>query len=193
MNKNKFNEFLDALALCIDKILSSLSNYGEMPRWGIDPDYPKYSIWNDGYYLTFQGFTGFALNSPQQVAVMDRSKMLKGSPNAGMILANLPTPPDQLGGKNSLKSAPKTLDCDASALPPFGTPEYLVYFENKTTGGLLNILQDDINQLEQFLSQGPNEIIQLIVNIIVMGLISFFYETDVCFNLGKNQTFFKNR
>lgn len=50
----------------------------------------------------------------------------------------------------------------------------LAYFENKTTGGLLNILQDDINQLEQFLSQGPNEIIQLTVNIIVMGLI-FFY------------------
>lgn len=50
----------------------------------------------------------------------------------------------------------------------------LAYFENKTTGGLLNILQDDINQLEQFLSQGPNEIIQLTVNIIVMGLI-FLY------------------
>jgi ATP-binding cassette subfamily B protein len=50
----------------------------------------------------------------------------------------------------------------------------LAYFENKTTGQLLNILQDDINQLEQFLSQSPNEIIQLIVNVIVMGCI-FFY------------------
>ncbi|MBA3954271.1 ABC transporter ATP-binding protein [Candidatus Dependentiae bacterium] len=50
----------------------------------------------------------------------------------------------------------------------------LEYFENKTTGSLLNTLQDDINQLEGFLSQGPNEIIQLTVNIIVMGLL-FFY------------------
>lgn len=50
----------------------------------------------------------------------------------------------------------------------------LAYFENKTTGGLLNILHDDIHQLEQFLSQGPNEIIQLTVNVIVMGCI-FFY------------------
>lgn len=54
----------------------------------------------------------------------------------------------------------------------------LVYFENKTTGGLLNIIQDDINQLEQFLSQAPNEIIQLIVNIVVMGFI-FFYLSPV--------------
>jgi len=50
----------------------------------------------------------------------------------------------------------------------------MTYFEDTTTGGLLNILQDDINQLEQFFSQGPNEIIQLVVNIVVMGLI-FFY------------------
>lgn len=50
----------------------------------------------------------------------------------------------------------------------------LAYFENKKQGTLLNILNDDINQLEHFLSQGPNEIIQLTVNIIVMGAI-FFY------------------
>lgn len=54
----------------------------------------------------------------------------------------------------------------------------LAYFENKTTGGLLNVLQEDIQQLEQFLSQGPNEIIQLTVNIVVMGLI-FFYLSPV--------------
>ncbi len=54
----------------------------------------------------------------------------------------------------------------------------LAYFENKTTGGLLTIIQDDINQLEQFLSLGPNEIIQLTVNVIVMGLI-FLYLSPV--------------
>ncbi len=54
----------------------------------------------------------------------------------------------------------------------------MAYFEDKTTGGLLNTLQDDINQLEQFLSQGPNEVIQLVVNIIVMGCI-FFYLSPV--------------
>ncbi len=54
----------------------------------------------------------------------------------------------------------------------------IAYFENKTTGGLLNILQEDIHQLEQFFSQGPNEIIQLTVNIIVMGLL-FFYLSPI--------------
>lgn len=43
------------------------------------------------------------------------------------------------------------------------------YFENKTTGGLLSIINDDINQLELFLSEAPNAIIQLVVNIVVMG------------------------
>jgi ATP-binding cassette, subfamily B, bacterial len=50
----------------------------------------------------------------------------------------------------------------------------LAYFEDSTTGNLLTIVYDDIQQLEQFLSQGPNEILQLIVNILVMGAI-FFY------------------
>jgi len=45
------------------------------------------------------------------------------------------------------------------------------YFEDKKTGGLLAIINDDINQLELFLSEGPNTIIQLIINVIVMGAI----------------------
>ncbi len=47
----------------------------------------------------------------------------------------------------------------------------LAYFEDKTTGGMLTILQDDVAQLEQFLSLGPNEVLQLTVNVIVTGAI----------------------
>jgi ATP-binding cassette subfamily B protein len=47
----------------------------------------------------------------------------------------------------------------------------IAYFEDKKTGGLLAIINDDINQLDLFLSEGPNAIIQLVVNIIVMGLL----------------------
>lgn len=50
----------------------------------------------------------------------------------------------------------------------------LAYFEDKTTGGLLSIVQDDIVQLEQFCSQIPNEIIQLTVNVLFLGSL-FFY------------------
>ena len=49
----------------------------------------------------------------------------------------------------------------------------LSFLEKRTGGELLNILHDDINQLKQFLSQGPNEVIQLVTNIIVLGSIFF--------------------
>jgi len=52
------------------------------------------------------------------------------------------------------------------------------YLESKTSGQLLNTLQEDVSELEQFLSQGPNAIIQLTVNIIVMGTI-FMYLSPV--------------
>ncbi len=110
----------------------------EFSMGNTDPDYPKYSIWSDGYYITFQGFGSFNPNVPQQVAVLERNRMLKGDPSAGMVLANLPLNPNFVGGNNSLFASPKTLDCDASALPPFGTPEYLVYFENIASGGFDN-------------------------------------------------------
>jgi len=111
------------------------------------PDYPKYSIWTDGYYVTFQGYSGNSnnFNIPQQVGVLERNRMIKGNPNAGLILANIPAPPDLQGGNNSLNSAPKTLDCDASALPPYGTPNYLVFFENIASGGYSNtIIMDSL-------------------------------------------------
>lgn len=43
------------------------------------------------------------------------------------------------------------------------------YFEDKTSGGLLALISDDVNQLEHFLSDAPNAILQLVVNVIVMG------------------------
>jgi len=49
----------------------------------------------------------------------------------------------------------------------------LSYFERTTNGQLLNTLHDDINQLKQFLSQTPNEVIQLITNVVVLGGIFF--------------------
>jgi hypothetical protein len=93
------------------------------------PDYPKYSIWTDGYYATAQF-------GPQQIIVLERNRMLAGSPSSGMIIASLPSTPP-FGGNNSLYTAPKTMDCDG-ALPPYGTPNYLVFFENTNSGGYSN-------------------------------------------------------
>lgn len=50
--------------------------------------------------------------------------------------------------------------------------------ENKRTGTLLSILNDDVNQIERFLEDGVSQIIQIIVSTLVIGAI-FFYVTPV--------------
>lgn len=47
------------------------------------------------------------------------------------------------------------------------------YFEDRSTGGLLSILNDDVNQLERFLDNGANSILQLLVTVTFVGA-SFF-------------------
>lgn len=46
----------------------------------------------------------------------------------------------------------------------------LAYFEDRSTGGLMSILNDDINQLERFLDVGANTLLQVSTTIIVIGL-----------------------
>jgi ATP-binding cassette, subfamily B, bacterial len=45
----------------------------------------------------------------------------------------------------------------------------LAYFEERSTGGLMAILNDDVNQLERFLDMGANEIIQFLTTVITVG------------------------
>jgi ATP-binding cassette subfamily B protein len=47
----------------------------------------------------------------------------------------------------------------------------LAYFEDRSTGGLMSILNDDVNQLERFLDVGANQIILVVVNVLVVGLV----------------------
>jgi ATP-binding cassette subfamily B protein len=47
------------------------------------------------------------------------------------------------------------------------------YFEDRSTGGLMAILNDDINQLERFLNGGANDLIQVATSVAVIG-IAFF-------------------
>lgn len=45
----------------------------------------------------------------------------------------------------------------------------LAYFEDHSTGGLMAVLNDDINQLERFLDVGANEVLQVVTTIILVG------------------------
>ncbi|MCS6812030.1 MAG: ABC transporter ATP-binding protein/permease [Cyanobacteria bacterium] len=45
----------------------------------------------------------------------------------------------------------------------------LAYFEERSTGELMAILNDDINQLERFLDRGANEVIQTLTTVLIIG------------------------
>ena len=46
----------------------------------------------------------------------------------------------------------------------------LSFFEQDSTGRLMAVLNDDINQLERFLDRGANQILQLITTVLVVGI-----------------------
>jgi ATP-binding cassette, subfamily B, bacterial len=55
----------------------------------------------------------------------------------------------------------------------------LAYFEERSTGGLMSILSDDINQLERFLDGGANDIIQVATTVIIIGGAFFILAPSV--------------
>ncbi len=83
------------------------------------PDYPKLGIWNDGLYITFNSNSG-------QAAVFERDSMLVGAP-ARMVQFTIPDYPG-LGFRSALPA-----DCDGP-MPPVGTPNNLVYFNDNSWG-----------------------------------------------------------
>ena len=46
----------------------------------------------------------------------------------------------------------------------------VAYFEDQTSGGLMTILNDDVNQLERFLDMGPHRIITMTANVVLIGI-----------------------
>lgn len=52
----------------------------------------------------------------------------------------------------------------------------LASLEDKRTGTLLSILNDDVNQIERFLEDGVSQIIQITVSTVVIGAIFFYVD-----------------
>ena len=46
----------------------------------------------------------------------------------------------------------------------------LAFFEQDSSGRLMTVLNDDINQLERFLDRGANQILQLITTVLIVGI-----------------------
>lgn len=57
----------------------------------------------------------------------------------------------------------------------------LALFESRTTGGLVSILNDDINQLERFLNDGANNLIQVLTTIVLVGGVFFWISPLLAF------------
>lgn len=55
----------------------------------------------------------------------------------------------------------------------------LAFFEERSTGDLITILNDDINQLERFLDHGANDLIQVVVTVTVIGSIFMFSAPEI--------------
>lgn len=55
----------------------------------------------------------------------------------------------------------------------------MAYFDDKSTGTLMSIINDDINQLERFLDDGANALIQVIVSTFIIGAIFFYLSPSV--------------
>ncbi|MEL7358767.1 MAG: ABC transporter ATP-binding protein [Cyanobacteria bacterium J06560_6] len=49
----------------------------------------------------------------------------------------------------------------------------LAYFEERSTGQLMSMLNDDINQLERFLDRGANQLIQMTGTVVIIGTTFF--------------------
>jgi len=88
------------------------------------PDYPKYSVWSDGYYVT-------ANKSGDNVFVLERDKMIAGDMSASIIALTIPS----LSTPGFFSVLPATA---SSTLPPAGTPNYLFYYQDDAWSGVAN-------------------------------------------------------
>ena len=82
----------------------------------------------------------------------------------------------QLGWRNLAQTIQHELRMDAYAHVQ-GLEQ--AYFENQSTGGLLSILNDDVNQLERFLDRGANEILQVLTTVIVITAAFFIMAPSI--------------
>ncbi len=95
------------------------------------PDYPKYSVWHDGYYITSNIIinTDTAGNKSNAIFVMEREKMLQGLANVGFL--GFPLPTLQTNGFFS----PQFFNVSSPQAPTTG-PATVVYLQDDSWSGV---------------------------------------------------------
>ncbi len=84
------------------------------------PDYPKYGVWPDAYYISTREFAGSNFAGAGAYA-LNRAQMIAGIPNAQVVSFLAPPTPMYNVGDGLLPT-----DLDGTALPPAGSPNYFV-------------------------------------------------------------------
>jgi len=97
------------------------------------PDYPKFSVWSDGYYITLNKNSASA-SSSEVVFVIERDKMLNGDTTAAIVGFPLP------GISTSGFFSPLGFNAGGSTLPPVGDAP-IIYLQDDSWA---NINQDHL-------------------------------------------------
>jgi hypothetical protein len=115
------------------------------------PDYPKYGVWRNAYFLTTREFAPDDSFAGIGVYALERRKMIDGNP-AARAVSFLVGPgtgaPAYLTGDGWLPS-----DVDGTRLPPAGSPNYIVGTQDDE--GPYGAPFDAINVFKMFVSWGP--------------------------------------
>ncbi|WP_378186218.1 GEVED domain-containing protein [Aquimarina sp. W85] len=116
------NGFLVAVSRGSDPVNSGWFTY----RFITDsfPDYTKFSVWSDGYYVTANKDQG-AQQTSEVVFVIERDKMLVGDPSARMI--GFPLPGANIAGFYS----PAAFNAIGKTLPPRGEAKIIYYQDDE--------------------------------------------------------------
>ena len=99
---------------------------GSYYRWAFStgsnfPDYPKYAVWSDAYYISTREFAGASYAGVGAYA-LNRDDMLSGDATPQVI--SFLVPPG--GTPYNIGDGLLPADIDGSALPPAGSPNYFV-------------------------------------------------------------------
>jgi len=130
------NEIYIAISTTGDPLGSYYTYTFESPAF---PDYLKFSVWQDGYYMT-------ANTSTQRVFAFERDAMLAGTPGARSVYATF-SPPD--GGGFFV---PLTGCAADGMLPPAGTPCPIFSYSDNGWGGSN---QDRVNIYKMTVNWAP--------------------------------------
>ena len=102
---------------------------GSWYRWEYEfnnlPDYPKFGIWKDAYFMTCNTFSNPQTFTGVDAIALDRQAMLTGETSPAMVVFNL----------NQYRTIFSVLpaDCDGE-FPSEGTPGYFAYLGDKFIG-----------------------------------------------------------